>query len=141
MSTNRMIHMPRALKLAALFAGAAMVTACTTSEANRPAPAASTTIAGAVVGGVATGAIGSGLEGAARQKALAAETEAYGSGQTVNWRADVGNVYGQVAPGPSYTYSGLSCRNYTHAIFIDGTAQVARGRACRQPDGSWRQTA
>ncbi len=130
-----------ALKTAGCLGALLALQACTTTDAGSRASASPSSVTGAVVGGVSDGAIGSGLEGDARQRALAAETEAYASGKTVNWRAETGNVYGQVAPGPSYTYSGTACRNYTHAIFIDGVAQVARGRACRQPDGSWRQTA
>jgi surface antigen len=30
------------------------------------------------------------------------------------------------------------CRDYTAQAMVDGKAQPIRGRACRQPDGSWR---
>ena len=99
------------------------------------------TVAGALLGGLAGGFIGQRLDDEAQQQALEAEYRAYASGQAVNWRADSGNAYGQIAPGPTYAYAGTTCRNYTHTIFIEGTPQTARGRACLQPDGSWRPVA
>ena len=45
--------------------------------------------------------------------------------------------YGSVVPGPAYQSNGLQCRPYTHTIYIDGQPQVARGNACRNPDGTW----
>lgn len=99
------------------------------------------TVAGALIGGLVGGAVGQNLDETARQRAARAEYQAYASGQTVNWRAESGNAYGQIAPGPVYAFQGGNCRNYTHTIFIDGAAQTARGRACQQPDGTWRPTA
>lgn len=29
------------------------------------------------------------------------------------------------------------CRNYAHTVFIEGEQEVLKGRACRQPDGTW----
>lgn len=96
------------------------------------------TLAGALLGGLAGGYVGRQLDNEALQMAADAEYQAYASGQPVNWRADTGNAYGRIAPGPSYGYAGTTCRNYTHTIFIDGTPQTAQGRACLQPDGTWR---
>ena len=36
-----------------------------------------------------------------------------------------------------YQSNGLQCRPYTHTIYINGQPQVARGNACRNPDGTW----
>ena len=36
-----------------------------------------------------------------------------------------------------YQSNGLQCRPYTHTIYIDGQPQIARGNACRNPDGTW----
>ena len=96
------------------------------------------TIAGALLGGLVGNFVGRTLDDEARQLAAEAEYEAYASGQQRNWRSPTTNAYGQIAPGPIYTYEGSVCRNYTHTIFIDGTPQTAQGRACLQPDGTWR---
>lgn len=96
------------------------------------------TVAGALIGGLAGGAIGSNLDQTARQRALQAEYQALSTGQTTNWRAGNSNVYGQIQPQAVSSFNGQTCRDYTHTIFIDGAAQTARGRACLQPDGTWR---
>jgi surface antigen len=31
----------------------------------------------------------------------------------------------------------MTCRQYTHTVYIDGKPQVTRGTACRNSDGSW----
>ena len=41
-------------------------------------------------------------------------------------------------PGPGYKVNTYDCRDYTHTIYISGQPQVARGTACRQPDGTWK---
>src|SRR5215472_13130162 len=53
------------------------------------------------------------------------------------WRNPDSGRYGSVVPGPAYQSNGLQCRQYTHTIYIDGKAEVARGSACRNPDGTW----
>lgn len=114
-------------------------TATGSGEIERRAPPSALAVG---TGGVLAGeAVGRSLDAATLREAVAAETEAYATGTVVNWRAETGNAYGQAAPGPLYTYAGASCRNYTHTIFIDGTAGTARGRACIQPDGAWRPVA
>lgn len=42
---------------------------------------------------------------------------------------------------PTRTYastSGQSCREYETTIFVGGREEIAKGTACRQPDGSWK---
>jgi surface antigen len=55
----------------------------------------------------------------------------------VAWRNPDSGRYGSVVPGPAYNRRGTTCRDYTHTIYIDGSPQVARGAACRNPDGTW----
>jgi surface antigen len=62
------------------------------------------------------------------------------SGAAVPWRNPDSGRYGSVVPGPAYQANGLQCRRYTHTIYIDGQPQVARGSACRNPDGTWTAT-
>ena len=63
--------------------------------------------------------------------------EAGKSGAAVAWKNPDSGRYGSVVPGPAYESNGLQCRPYTHTIYIDGRPQVARGNACRNPDGTW----
>jgi surface antigen len=61
------------------------------------------------------------------------------SGQTVSWsNPDSGN-YGSVTPEPAIRQaSGAYCREYQQTIVVGGQSEQAYGRACRQPDGSWK---
>ena len=60
-------------------------------------------------------------------------------GQTSKWsNPDSGNN-GNVTPTRTYqTASGSSCREYQQTVTIGGKTEQAFGRACRQPDGSWK---
>jgi hypothetical protein len=48
------------------------------------------------------------------------------------------------SPPPAQPYAepapevGANCRDYSTVVVIDGTPQTTYGRACQQPDGSWR---
>ena len=99
------------------------------------------TAAGALLGGLIGSEIGRALDEQDRQRAYAAQVQAleYGrSGVATEWRNPDTGHYGTVVPGPAYTVNALDCRDYTHTIYVDGQPQVARGTACRQPDGTWR---
>lgn len=98
------------------------------------------TAAGIVAGGLIGNRIGASLDEADRRRALEAEYRAlqYGPPNTpVVWRNPDANVYGEVVPGGAYQRGGYDCRDYTHTIYVGGTPQVARGTACRNPDGTW----
>lgn len=98
------------------------------------------TAAGIVAGGLIGSAIGAQLDEADRRRAMEAEYRAlqYGPSESpVVWRNPDRNVYGEVVPGEAYQQGGYDCRDYTHTIYIDGQPEVARGTACRQPDGTW----
>ena len=50
---------------------------------------------------------------------------------------DSGNS-GSIVPANTYeTAEGEDCRDFESTITVDGKTEVAQGRACRQPDGSW----
>jgi S1-C subfamily serine protease len=76
-----------------------------------------------------------------KRRAYAAQVQALENGRSgtvVTWTNTASGRYGSVVPEPAYYLSnGLPCRPYTHTIYIDGTAQAARGRACRNPDRTW----
>jgi len=98
------------------------------------------TVIGAAVGGFLGNRIGAALDDDDKRHAYAAQTEALEtgpSGAPVAWRNPDSGRYGNVVPGPAYQANGATCRQYTHTIYIDGTPQVERGTACRNPDGTW----
>lgn len=98
------------------------------------------TVIGAAVGGVLGNRIGAALDDEDKRRAYAAQTqalEASPSGTPVAWRNPDTGHYGDVVPGPAYQASGADCRSYTETIYVDGTPQIARGAACRNPDGTW----
>jgi surface antigen len=97
-------------------------------------------VAGAAIGGLIGNRIGAALDDDDRQRAYAAQLDALerGSpGAPVGWRNRDSGRYGTVVPGPAYDTRGARCRDYTHTIYIDGQPQIARGAACRNPDGTW----
>src|SRR5438270_5334978 len=97
-------------------------------------------IAGAAIGGMIGNRIGASMDDEDRRLAYDAQVQALESGRSgaaVPWRNPDSGRYGSVVPGPAYQSNGLQCRQYTHTIYIDGQPQVARGSACRNPDGTW----
>ena len=95
--------------------------------------------AGAVIGGVIGNEIGASLDAQDRKLAMDAEYRAleYGKpGAATEWRGRGG--YGEVVAAAPYRVNDYSCRDYTHTIYINGRPEVARGTACKQPDGTWR---
>lgn len=94
----------------------------------------------ALNGGLVGGTIGRSLDARERQRALEAEyraLETTPSGQSVGWKGDGGDRYGNVVPGQPYRVGSQDCRQYTHTVFSGGGQQSAGGTACRNADGSW----
>ena len=97
-------------------------------------------LAGAAIGGMIGNRIGAGMDDEDKQLAYEAQVQALESGRSgtaVPWRNPDSGRYGSVVPGPAYRSNGMQCRPYAHTIYIDGQPQVARGNACRNPDGTW----
>jgi surface antigen len=95
---------------------------------------------GAAAGGILGNAIGASLDEQDRQRAYEAQMQAlqYGEpGVPVGWRNPALDRHGTIVPGPSYQTGGMTCRQFSHTVYIDGKPQIARGTACRNPDGSW----
>lgn len=99
-------------------------------------------VAGALIGGLVGGAIGNALDEEDRRRAYDAEMRALeygGPGTPVRWNGEGGN-YGIIQPGPVYARGSYQkCRDYSHTIYVRGRPEVARGVACRNPDGTWTQ--
>ncbi len=69
------------------------------------------------------------------QKAL----EKSPSGRRSTWRNPDSGNQGAITPTRTYqTASGTYCREYQQSVTVGGKTQDAFGRACRQPDGTWR---
>lgn len=84
--------------------------------------------------------IGTGLDERDRERAYAAELRALKSsepGVPVGWRSPDSGSYGTIVPGPLYQSNGMTCREFSHTMYIEGHPQTARGTACRNADGSW----
>jgi len=97
-------------------------------------------VAGAAIGGLIGNRIGASLDEEDRRRAYAAEVaamQAEGAGGPVEWRNPHSGHYGMIVPGPIYVQRGVRCRTYTHTIYIRGQPEIARGTACRNPDGTW----
>jgi surface antigen len=97
-------------------------------------------IAGAAIGGLIGNRIGAAMDDEDKQRAYAAQVQALENGRAgaaVAWKNPDSGRYGSVVPGAAYQSNGLQCRPYTHTIYIDAKPQVARGNACRNPDGTW----
>ena len=61
------------------------------------------------------------------------------TGDTTGWsNPDSGNS-GTVTPTsePYETVQNEECRDFESTVTVEGETEVARGRACRQEDGSW----
>jgi surface antigen len=101
-------------------------------------------VGGALLGGLIGNRIGAALDDEDKKRAYAAQMQALEtgpSGAPVAWRNPDSGRYGNIVPGPAYQQQGQSCRPFTHTIYIDGRPQVARGTACRNPDGTWQPLA
>jgi surface antigen len=97
-------------------------------------------LAGAAIGGLIGNRIGNAMDDDDKRRAYAAQVQALESGRAgaaVAWKNPDSGRHGTVVPGPAYQSNGLQCRQYTHTVYIDAQPQVARGSACRNPDGTW----
>lgn len=70
----------------------------------------------------------------ASQNAL--ETAKTGNAST--WRNPDSGTYGTITPVRTYQSAGKYCREYTQTINVGGRTEEGYGKACRQPDGSWK---
>ena len=100
------------------------------------------TIGGAVIGGIVGNQIGKSMDEGDRRRAAEAEYAALErgrDGEPQRWRNPSNGHYGTFTPRRVYTYETRTCREYEQTIFINGHPETMVGRACRDPDGTWRQ--
>ena len=100
------------------------------------------TAIGVIAGGILGSQVGAQLD-RADQVALHNTTvnalENAPPNQALPWRNPNSGNYGTVTPGPvQQVSSGEYCREFQQTIVVGGHQQQGYGRACRQPDGSWK---
>jgi surface antigen len=99
-------------------------------------------VAGVLLGGLLGGAIGNSLDQRDREYIRRANRQSmeYGRiGESSTWRNPDSGHYGSMTPTRTYQEaSGNYCREFTQTVTVNGRQETAYGRACRQPDGSWR---
>lgn len=96
---------------------------------------------GILIGGILGNQVGKSLDAADRQAAMNAQQRAYAApvGQQIVWNNPDNGHSGTITPvrDGSDAY-GNYCREFQTTVQIGGQPQQAYGRACRQPDGSWK---
>ena len=99
------------------------------------------TAIGTLLGAWAGSEVGKSLDRADRLAAAQATQSALEftpSGAATAWRnPDTGHA-GSVTPVRTYESGGRNCRDFDQTLMVDGRAEIVRGTACRQPDGTWR---
>ncbi len=124
----------------AVLGGAAGAAACRNMGRGdgNTAMTALCAVAGAAAGYFIGGSIGSSLDNADQAKALSALDTAPDN-QPVSWQnPNNGNQF-TVTPTSTYqTASNANCREYTTEAIINGKRETIYGKACRQPDGTWK---
>lgn len=99
-------------------------------------------IVGGLVGAVVGSELGRSMDEQDRLYAQRTEQYAFEQGATgrdYSWNNPDTGHRGTVRPGPGYyNDAGQECREFTHAINIDGRSETAAGVACRNRDGTWR---
>jgi surface antigen len=100
------------------------------------------TAAGALLGVLVGSQVGQSLDRADRlyaQRTTQAALEREPTGTTATWTNPDSGHSGTVTPTSTYqTAEGQYCREYQQTITVDGKTESAYGKACRQPDGTWR---
>ncbi|MFT4080246.1 RT0821/Lpp0805 family surface protein [Rhodomicrobium lacus] len=97
------------------------------------------TVGGALIGGFIGNRIGKSMDDEDRRRAYEAQYAAFNSGQRTEWRNPNNGRYGYVTPRRAYTYQNYQCREFEQTIYIDGRPETMVGKACQQPDGTWRE--
>ena len=99
------------------------------------------TLAGVIVGGAVGAALTSNLDCEDRGYAYKTYYDGFNAGRpnaVYRWNNPRNDHRGEFRVVDYYNDpAGFRCSNYSQTIYIQGRPQEARGRACRQPDGTW----
>jgi len=102
------------------------------------------TIGGALLGGLLGSSVGKSLDSAdmaAYNSASQSALERAQPGQSLPWRNEQTGNSGTITPSNYYqNNAGQYCREYNQTVVVGGQKQQGYGKACRQPDGSWKIT-
>jgi len=99
------------------------------------------TLAGVVIGGAVGAALTRNLDCEDRSYAYKTYYDGFNAGRpnaVYRWSNPRNQHRGEFRVVDYYNDpAGFRCSNYSQTIYIQGRPQEARGRACRQPDGTW----
>jgi surface antigen len=100
------------------------------------------TALGVLAGGLVGSQIGASLDRADRDRLHQTTTTALETGapgQPLPWRNPENGNHGTVTPAGYYqTAGGQYCREFQQTVVVGGQQQQAYGKACREPDGTWK---
>lgn len=98
-------------------------------------------IAGVIIGGALGAALTRDMDCEDQSYAYRTYYDGFNSGRPgglYSWRNPRNGHRGDLRIGGYYDDpGGFRCTTFTQTIYIDGRPREGRGRACRQPDGSW----
>jgi surface antigen len=102
---------------------------------------AAATLTGVLLGGFLGNRAGSMVDEGDRAAAARAEQRAYTApvGQQITWNNPQNGDSGTIVPvRDGYASNGAYCREFQQTIVVGGKQEQGFGRACQQPDGSWK---
>lgn len=102
---------------------------------------AAATLAGVLLGGFAGNQLGGMVDESDKRAASRAEQRAYAApiGQQITWNNPQNGNSGVIVPvRDGYDQGGAYCREFQQTITVGGQRQQGYGKACQQPDGSWK---
>lgn len=111
------------------------------SQIGKGSGNAAATLTGVLLGGFLGNQLGGAVDDADRRRAAEAERRAYTApvGQQITWNNPQNGNSGTIVPvRDGYDQGGAYCREFQQTIVVGGRQQQGYGRACQQPDGSWK---
>ncbi len=115
--------------------------AAAANQANHNSAQPTTTLTSTVLNGYSANKLGATVDDSDRAAAARAEQRAYTApvGQQITWNNPQNGNAGTITPvRDGYDNSGAYCREFHQTTTIGGQQQQGYGRACQQPDGSWK---
>ena len=97
--------------------------------------------AGALVGGLVGNRVGNYLDERDQQTAYNNANYALNNnadGQMASWSNPQKGTSGYTTPTDTYQTASGTCRTYQTGVTANGQSDAGTGKACRQPDGTWK---
>lgn len=111
------------------------------SQIGRGSGNAAATLTGVLLGGFIGNRLGNVVDESDRAAAAKAEQRAYTApvGQQITWNNPQNGNTGTIVPvRDGYDQGGAYCREFQQTITVGGKKEQGYGKACQQPDGSWK---